>query len=59
MYIENHYYDFLALLSYYTVTCIVLYIFGPVATHGHAPSLSGEIKAPWQFPMLAYPVKKN
>jgi hypothetical protein len=20
------------------VTCIVLYIFGPVATHGHAPS---------------------
>jgi hypothetical protein len=43
MYIEIQYYDLLELLTYYKfyllkVIYIVLYIFEPVATHGHAPS---------------------
>jgi hypothetical protein len=43
MYIEIQYYDLLALLTYYTLLFIesyiyiALYIFAPVATHGHAP----------------------
>jgi hypothetical protein len=32
------YYFCIIQLYLLNVTCIVLYIFGPVATHGHAPS---------------------
>jgi hypothetical protein len=44
MYIEIQYYDLLELLTYYKfyllkLIYIALYIFGPVATHGHAHSL--------------------
>jgi hypothetical protein len=34
------YWHYFRIIRFYlfNVTCIVLYIFGPVATHGHAPS---------------------